>query len=120
MAPGGVTMLVVVTVMMALLPAGAPQTSGVAISSVVDDNGIVSGECAYINGRGEPIKIRFRESPTGQIEANADSASVRDAVAELRVCRQAAAAVNTRLSQQQRELEDVIYRSIPFNLFRRR
>ncbi|XP_066966067.1 uncharacterized protein [Macrobrachium rosenbergii] len=65
--------------------------SGAAQSVSTGPNGITTGECAYINPRGQSIKIKFEEYPDGKINADANNAQV-EPLSELRQCREAVAA----------------------------
>ncbi|XP_045623415.1 uncharacterized protein [Procambarus clarkii] len=118
---------VLVAVLLALLHLGATQhavihsvcsstdgscgsASGVAQSQTVDQSGVTTGECAYIDKSGQSIKIRYRQTPNGQIEASANHDSVTDPVAELAKCRKASKVVSENVQQTLRQTQEQIFR----------
>ncbi|KAK4323165.1 hypothetical protein Pmani_006114 [Petrolisthes manimaculis] len=73
-------------------------------------NGVTTGECAYINGQGEPIKIKFRQTPNGHVTAEANHPSVHNAVAELDVCKEAVNTVSHNTQQNIHQTQEQIAR----------
>ncbi|KAK4323166.1 hypothetical protein Pmani_006115 [Petrolisthes manimaculis] len=117
-----VTMLVVVTVLV-MVQLGAGQRafvstacteggcgSGAAQSISTDEYGVTTGECAYLNAQGQSVKIKFRETPDGQVEAASDQGLSQDPRAELRACREAVKAVSQNVQQDILQAQNQVFR----------
>ncbi|KAK8402091.1 hypothetical protein O3P69_001289 [Scylla paramamosain] len=94
--------------------------SGAAQSQVTEPDGTIKGECAYLDPEGNSVKISYRQSPGGQIEAESDPPQ-QNAAAALETCRRAADAAakvaqdsiqetQEQIFRQQQELQQQIFR----------
>ncbi|KAG7165168.1 uncharacterized protein LOC121870856 [Homarus americanus] len=81
------------------------QGQAVAQSQSTDENGVTTGECAFTDKQGQPIRIRYQQTPDGQIQANVIEGNVPDPVAALRVCRQSQSHLQDQLQAQQQHLQ---------------
>ncbi|KAK3892732.1 hypothetical protein Pcinc_003422 [Petrolisthes cinctipes] len=84
--------------------------SGAAQSISTDEYGVTTGECAYLNAQGQSVKIKFRETPDGQVEAASDQGLSQDPRAELRACREAVKAVSQNVQQDILHAQNQVFR----------
>ncbi|KAG0726035.1 hypothetical protein GWK47_037392 [Chionoecetes opilio] len=94
--------------------------SGSAQSQVTEPDGTIKGECAYLDPQGRNVKISYRQSPGGQIEAASDP-PMQNTAGALQACRSAAEAASRaaqesfqhtqkNIFRQQQDLQQQIFR----------
>lgn len=62
--------------------------------------------------RALPFQIKYRQTPNGQVTAEANHPSVQNAVAELEVCRQAVKTVSHNTQQNIQQTQQQVYNTI--------
>ncbi|XP_050699543.1 uncharacterized protein LOC126986990 isoform X2 [Eriocheir sinensis] len=87
------------------------SSSGAAQSQVVENDGTIKGECAYVGPDGNTIKISYRQPPNGQLQAESNTPGV-DPAAALATCRRAAEAASIAAQQNFQQVQEMILRSI--------
>ncbi|XP_063887351.1 uncharacterized protein LOC135114961 isoform X4 [Scylla paramamosain] len=86
--------------------------SGAAQSQVTEPDGTIKGECAYLDPEGNSVKISYRQSPGGQIEAESDPPQ-QNAAAALETCRRAADAAAKVAQDSIQETQEQLFHSLP-------
>ncbi|XP_053642329.1 uncharacterized protein [Cherax quadricarinatus] len=114
----GAMLVVVVVVAVLHMAASEPQIlaasaqslgTGVAHSETTDNNGVIIGECAYLNSNGESVKISYRRAPNGVLEVKSNNQNVRNPEAELQACQKAANVITKNVQDSLRQTQEQIF-----------